>query len=90
MLFGRTVDGGKELVQQRAIAGRRAAQEERRMRESKRSKRGELRHQTLRKIDAIRPTDPPAELARAGERPCEFMCWSRFHVFPSYVKVTAT
>ena len=36
MLFRRTVDGGKELVQQRAIAGRRAAQEERRMRESKR------------------------------------------------------
>ena len=33
MLFRRTVDGGKELVQQRAIAGRRAAQEERRMRE---------------------------------------------------------
>ena len=25
MLFGRTVDGGKELVQQRTIAGRRAA-----------------------------------------------------------------
>lgn len=45
MLFRRTVDGGKELVQQRAIAGRRAAQEERRMRESKREK---LRHQTLK------------------------------------------
>ena len=40
MLFRRTVDGGKELVQQRAIAGRRAAQEERRMRESKRENSG--------------------------------------------------
>ena len=40
ILFRRTVDGGKELVQQRAIAGRRAAQEERRMRESKRENSG--------------------------------------------------
>ena len=80
MLFRRTVDGGKELVQQRAIAGRRAAQEERRMRESKRSKRGELRHQTLRKIDAIRPRSRVGESEREALSLCagpDFMSFLR-------------
>ena len=51
----------------------------RRMRESRRSKRGELRHQTLRKIDAIRPR---SKLASGGE--ALSLCWSRFNVFPSH------
>ena len=65
MLFRRTVDGGKELVQQRAIAGRRAAQEERRMRESKAGRTQTSNSEKDR-------CDPPAELA-SGERPLEFV-----------------
>ena len=62
MLFRRTVDGGKELVQQRAIAGRRAAQEERRMRESKAG-----RTQTSNSDEKDR-CDPPG-VGERDERP---------------------
>ena len=54
MLFRRTVDGGKELVQQRAIAGRRAAQEDAR-------KQAEQAGRTQTSNSEKDRCDPPAE-----------------------------
>ena len=85
MLFRRAVDGGKELVQACATTNDHRKEsgpggEEDARKHTSGAKRGELRHQTLRKIDAIRP--------RSWREALSFVLVP-IYVFPSYVKVTA-